>query len=140
MTSLHLERTLPYKRGNQPTIVVRLAYGDCQIDTEAMLDTGASVCVFDASLAHVLGVPLTRGRQVPIVGLDGTIRPAPLVLLDLTVLPVSAGISLGQIPIAFLDGIQRTVGNLLGRQRFFSAVDLGLSHARRTIHLGLSSV
>jgi hypothetical protein len=138
MTSLHLERVFPYRRADRPTVVVRLVYGDSQIDTEATLATGASLCVFDASLADVLGVPVTRARRVPIVGLDGTIRTAPLVLLDLAVLPESAGIRMGQVAVAFLDGIERTVGNLLGRQGFFSAVDLGLSHARRTIHLGLT--
>jgi hypothetical protein len=72
------------------------------------------------------------------LGLDGTIRAARMVPLDLTILPVSAGIRLDQTEVAFLDGVERTVGNLLGREGFLSAVDLGLSHSHRTIHLGLS--
>ena len=138
MTPLHLEEQFPYRRADLPTVVVRLSYGDSQVDTEAMLDTGASICIFDAGLASVLNIPLTRARRVPILGLDGAIRAAPLVAIDLVVLPESAGIRLGQIPVAFLDDIERTVGNLLGREGFFSAVDLGLSHTHRTIHLGLS--
>jgi hypothetical protein len=138
MTPLHPEEQFPYRRADRPTVVVRLSNGDSQVDTEAMLDTGASVSIFDASLAALLDISLARARRIPVLGLDGTIRAAALVPLDLAVLPVSAGISLERMPIAFLDGIERTVGNLLGRDGFFSAVDLGLSHARRTIHLGLS--
>ena len=103
-----------------------------------MLDTGASVCVFDATLATLLGIPLIRGRRVPILGLDGTIRAARMVPLDLTVSPESAGIRLRQTQVAFLEGVERTVGNLLGLKGFFSAVDFGLSHSHRTIHFGLS--
>jgi hypothetical protein len=138
MTHLHLEEQFPYRRADRPTVVVRLSYGDSQVDAEAMLDTGASVSIFDASLASLLDISLARARRIPVLGLDGKIRAAALVPLDLAVLPVSAGIRLGQIPVAFLDNIERTVGNLLGREGFFSAVDLGLSHARRTIHLSLA--
>jgi hypothetical protein len=140
MTALHLEEQFAYRHGDRPTVIVRLVYGDSQVDTDAMLDTGAGLCIFDASLASILNIPLTRARRVPILGLDGAVRAARLALLDLTVLPESAGIRLNQTPVAFLDGVQRTVGNLLGREGFFSAVDLGLSHARRAIYLGPSRV
>jgi hypothetical protein len=138
MTPLHLEEQFPYRRADRPTVVVRLSYGDSQVDTEAMFDTGASVSIFDASLASLLDISLARARHIPVLGLDGKIRAAALVPLDLAVLPVSAGISSQQIPVAFLDGIERSVGNLLGRDGFFSSVDFALSHARRTIYLGLA--
>ncbi len=138
MTDLHFDRLLPYIRADRPTVVVPLAYGDSIVDTEAMLDTGAAVSIFDTGLALILGIPLTHARRVPILGLDGGIRPAPLVTVGLAVLPESSAVRLGQATVAFLDDVERTVGNLLGREGFFSAVDFGLSHARRTIHLGLS--
>ena len=138
MTPLDLKEQLPYRRADRPTVIVRLVYGGSQVDTEAMVDTGASVCIFDASLATILGIPLTRGRRVPILGLDGTIRAARMMPLDLTVLPESASIRLRQTEVASLEGVERTVGNLLGLKGFFSAVDFGLSHSHRTIHLGLS--
>jgi hypothetical protein len=121
MTPLDLEEQSPYRHADRPTVIVRLAYRDSQVDTEALLDTGATVCVFDATLAALLGIPLTRGRRVPIFGLDGTIRAARMMPLDLMVLPESAGIRLRQTEVGF-----------------FSAVDFGLSHSHRTIHLGLS--
>jgi len=138
MTALHLDQQFAYQHPDRPTLVVRLSWNGSQVDTEAMLDTGAAVCIFDTSLAYVLGIPLHPATSVPVLGIDGRIRRAPLVRLDVTVLPESAGIHLSQIAVAFLDGIAQTVGNLLGREGFFSAVDLGLSHAGRTIHLGRS--
>jgi len=52
-----------------PILPVRLFNGDKHQDVRCLLDSGADHCMFHSSVADVLGIDLTRGRQKTYYGI-----------------------------------------------------------------------
>jgi hypothetical protein len=64
----------PYvnRRGQYyPIIPVTLRHGNCEIRTEALVDSGASISTFQGDLAHVLGLALESGEKIYLQGNRG---------------------------------------------------------------------
>lgn len=107
------------------------------IETEAILDTGADLSVFDATFADVLGVATSNTRKV--VGIGGTVNWVSYARVDLVVLGPRDELAVPGLAIGFLPGLGKTFGNLLGRD-FFERLDFGLHHdvlpSKRRFYLG----
>lgn len=96
-------------------VSVRLQHGTIQTKKfEAIIDSGASRCVFDASLAVALGLDLRSGREETVAGISGLEKAyVHEVALDL-----SGG---GAPPLRVMAGFKTglPVAGLLGMNGFF---------------------
>lgn len=56
-----------------PIVPVRLKYRLRAIETSGLLDSGATISVFDMALAEELGIKLKNKHRVPLEGVGGSI-------------------------------------------------------------------
>lgn len=101
-----------------------------------MIDTGAAVSLFDADLAHALGLIASRSpaSQLSFVGVGGTLMRASCWEVQVWVLPWQLGLRL-DLTVGFVPQLEMSTGNLLGRD-FLEFVHFGLDQKQRTLYLG----
>lgn len=119
---------------DKPEVPVRLEASVSSIDVIALIDTGASISLFDEGLCSVLDLDSVPDERMTIVGLDGRARRVPRWKLDVIAFPEDLELA-ASLLVGFLPGLARSTGNLLGRD-FLEAVHFGLNHSRRTLYLG----
>jgi hypothetical protein len=121
--------------GAEPSIIVLVSFAGTarQALVRALLDTGSTATIFDSSFARYLGIDFGSTPPVEFQGVGGRLRGARRAEVRLLLL-VRPELSL-PIEVAFADGIESTVGNLIGLD-VLSYFDFGLSHAHRTGYLG----
>ncbi len=65
----------PYKRVApgiiRPIIPIELSYRDISIPYEVLIDSGADFCIFDAEIAELLNLPITKGERRQFAGVTG---------------------------------------------------------------------
>ncbi|MDI6689689.1 MAG: hypothetical protein QMD66_02100 [Actinomycetota bacterium] len=65
----------PYKRVTpgiiRPIIPIELSYQDISISYEVLIDSGADFCIFDAEIAEILNLPITKGVKREFAGVTG---------------------------------------------------------------------
>jgi predicted aspartyl protease len=101
--------------------------------TEALIDTGADLSLFDEGLAQDLGLDLQSLPAVNLSGVGGLLREARLAevrltLLDLAELQVT-------LEVAFAPEVELAHGNLIGLD-VLEHFDFALAHADRLGYLG----
>jgi hypothetical protein len=113
------------------------------VPTEALIDTGSDISLFDAELGRALDLR-SLGRfgdgGYDIIGIGGGLHRIPSWRVRVRVLGAQDDLALGSLRIGFVPGLAKTVGNLLGRD-FLELVDLGLHHyplPSRCLYLGLA--
>lgn len=121
----------------EPYVPVRLICDDTGRETvaQALLDTGASITVFDLSLASELGLDLDNAPVRYVMGIEGTRQGARIAEIEVWLLD-EPDLSLTFLA-AFAPGINDTVGNLIGLD-VLSHFDLGLQHGLRRGSLGVT--
>jgi hypothetical protein len=122
----------------KPTIPVRLTNGRWSVNTEALIDTGADISLFDAELGHALSIGSFQEMTYNIIGIGGSLHRIPCWWVPLSVLGPQGDLDLEPLKVGFVPGLAKTVGNLLGRD-FLGLVDLGLHHhplPSRRLYLG----
>jgi len=92
--------------------------------TDALIDTGAEVSMFDIAVAQRLGIDLTRAPSAGIVGVGGRVE-ARLAEVELRLMD-NAELRLW-LEVAFVAGQTQDLGNLIGLD-VLSHFDFGLSH------------
>jgi hypothetical protein len=119
---------VPFRGSNFPIIPLELRLSDGPwVASEALVDSGASVSLFDGQIGRVLGLSINRGKRIRPVGIGGTIS-AFLHRIRLRI-----GDEEFEAEVAFTES-QRLPLNLLGRkpvfERFLVTFD---ERARQTI-------
>jgi hypothetical protein len=65
---------VPFRGSNFPIIPLELRLSDGpRVAPEALVDSGASVSLFDGQIGRVLGLSINRGERIRPVGIGGTI-------------------------------------------------------------------
>ncbi len=110
-----------------PVEVILNGQGNTPVVIDAIIDTGASISLFDKSVAQLLGIDIPTGKPLKVRTAsndeyDAYIHPVDLEFLGLAL----------NIPIAFCPAWD-DVTNLLGMEGFAEALQLGLKHAERTL-------
>jgi hypothetical protein len=139
--ALNLEYEFTY--ADKPVLPVRIINahdGQFKANTEALVDTGADMSLFDAELGLALSLR-ARGSlagHYNIIGIGGGLHRIPCWWVHLSILGGPETFSLKALKVGFVPGLAKTVGNLLGRD-FLELVDLGLHHhplPSRRLYLG----
>jgi hypothetical protein len=105
------------------------------LSTQALLDTGAEVSLFDEWLAVRLGLDLEDAEPINVSGVGGEIRRARLGQVEVRLLEED-DLAL-TTRIAFAPNVEATFGNLIGLD-VLEHFDFALSHGQRTGYLGRS--
>ena len=98
----------------------------------ALIDTGATISLFDEYIARRLGIDLTDSPGINISGVGGLVReakvaPVTLRLLDSLQLEVS-------VEVAFAPDVEIVLRNLIGLD-VLESFTLALTHRQRTGYL-----
>ena len=120
-----------------PIIPVTLSRGDSYVVTEALVDSGAARCIFDAELAGMLGIPDVKIGGEPIVfeGVTGDTFTGYQHIVSLTV----GGRPFADVPIAFSPAMPDNAVNILGQQGFFDICPIKFTLRKREIDVMFGS-
>lgn len=55
----------------RPVIPVDLSFGERAVSYEALIDSGADLCIFPAEIGELLGIQVERGRSETVAGITG---------------------------------------------------------------------
>ena len=116
-----------YRNFPCPIIPLGLYHAGQWFQTEAYVDSGASISIFSPLEAHRIGLDFTRGRKIFSTVGDGNAIPVYLHRL---------ATKIGKSRLQATIGFSRQLGvgfNLLGRKDFFNRFDILFSDSRRTI-------
>jgi hypothetical protein len=56
----------------RPVIRIEVIKNDIEVPYEVLVDSGADICIFDASVAIVLGIDLLKGERYQVSGVTGS--------------------------------------------------------------------
>lgn len=108
-----MDLTFPYRTwGSYSLPLIPIGFADGSI-TYALVDSGANVSIFEASIADKLGITIESGKQIPLQGIGGRI------IAYEHVVPIQVGSLEFNCKIAFSREYFVSL-NLLGRDNFFS--------------------
>lgn len=115
-----------------PVIPVTVSLDDHCFVTEALVDSGAASCIFDAQIAGLLGIKnVRRGGRLEFEGISGhrIIGYQHDVTLEV------GGNRFHKIPIAFTEDMPDNAVNILGQQGFFEIFPIKFIYRLKEIEL-----
>ena len=113
-----------------PVIPVTLTKGEHSIAVEALVDSGASKCIFDAQFAKKLGInDVEAGRRELFYGIAGD----PVIGYFHKVTLEIGGNPFPEVDIAFSFEIPDDAVNILGQQGFFELCPIKFTYAKKEI-------
>jgi hypothetical protein len=120
----------------RPIVALLLANGERRVIVYAVVDSGADVCVFPASVARDLDIQIPNERASTFSGSSDAIQMAYFDEIQATILPMeSAKIAPNQEPISFplysgfCETLEHVGMGLLGHEGFFSRFEVRFNHA-----------
>jgi hypothetical protein len=127
----------PYARFGSyymPVIPITLSRGDRVIVTEALVDSGAAGCLFDAQFAPLLGIDrMEDGVEVHFEGASGH----RLVGYRHSVTLEVGGHRFPKVPISFSSHMPDNAVNILGQQGFFDLCPILFTLQKKEIDIML---
>ena len=112
-----------------PVVLRALDNGGRRVRYEALIDSGADLCLFPTGLADALGIELTRGEVMEFVGASG----APTAMYTHRV-QIQVGEWFEYIPVGFAE-IPPLGYGLLGQRGFFEYLNVKFKHKAREIEI-----
>lgn len=100
----------------RPIIPVQLSWKGNSVGYEALLDSGADLCIFHAEIAELLGIPVESGKPEQFGGVVGEPAKAFIHTVDLD---IGGNIS-SSIPVAFSRDIAPYGYGILGHEGLFN--------------------
>ena len=121
-----------------PIIPVTLSLGDSCIVTEALIDSGAASCIFDAQFAETIGIPDVeeKGTQVEFEGISGH----RIIGFQHDVTLEVGGNRFHKISIAFCREMPDNAVNILGQKGFFELFPIKFTLRKREIDIMAGSM
>jgi hypothetical protein len=104
----------------EPVIPVLLRSGSQSITVLALIDSGADMCLFHASIGRVLGIEVRKGQEESIRSLSAQPMPAYIHTVQL----VLKGEPAIDIEVGFIEADFLADGGLLGQSGFFDEFDI----------------
>lgn len=124
----------PYKKVApgiiRPIIPIELSYQSISIPYEVLADSGADFCVFDAEVADILGLPITKGKRRQFSGITGGRANMYIYPIELRVggwsYKIEAGFSREMGPYAH---------GIVGQKGFFDQFIVKFDYAKEEIEI-----
>ncbi len=119
---------------NMPIIPVTLNRGESYIVTEALIDSGAASCIFDAQFAEALGImEIEDGVKTIFEGVSGHI----LIGFRHNVTLLVGGRRFHNVHIAFSHDMPDNAVNILGQQGFFELFPIKFTLSKKEIDIAM---
>jgi len=99
----------------KPIIPVKICFGEKSIRYEALIDSGADFCIFEAEIGEYLGINIKKGIKIPFGGIQG--GKDSTAFLHQVVLNVGGWDY--KTMVGFSDGISKRGFGVLGQKGFF---------------------
>jgi len=123
-----------YKRYSReiirPVIPIEISHNGNVIAYEALVDSGADMCIFDAQLGEALGLNVYDGEENKVYGITGTLE-------NYYIHPVT--INIGgykfNIKAGFLPNIARMAYGIVGQKGFFDLFIVKFDYKKEEIEL-----
>jgi hypothetical protein len=115
-----------------PVIPLTLSLGDAYVVTEALVDSGASCCIFDAQFAEVLGIAdVEAGDLLRFEGVSGHTITGYRHDVTLRV----GGHAFGDVPLYFSAGMPDNAVNILGQHGFFDLFPIKFTFRKKEVEI-----
>lgn len=130
----------PYARVGtyyMPIMPVTLLRDDWCVVTEALVDSGAASCIFDAQFARALGIDDVKqdGIEVEFEGVSGHTLRGYRHSITLQV----GGHSIASVSVAFSEDMPDNAVNILGQEGFFEICPIKFTLRKKEIDIMLGS-
>lgn len=113
----------------RPIIPVKLSYKERTFAHEALVDSGADVCLFDADIGEPLGIDIESGEKAEVVGITGESEPCYWHNITLNI---------GGHDVKTRVGFKRNLASsygIVGQQGFFNFFVVKFDHQKEEIEL-----
>lgn len=113
----------------RPIIPIKIISGEKSIETEALIDSGADVNLFDASFGEALGIQVRLGKYSVIMGIEGNLTPYYIHNIKINV-----GGNEYITPVGFMPRYNAP-HSLLGQTGFFNLFTIKFDYLKKQIEL-----
>ena len=100
------------------------------VNTDALLDSGADMCLFNAEIGEVLGLEIEKGEREPFGGIEGGRLFAFIHEVDIQVAGIDKTI---KVEAGFVRGLNTSA--ILGQEGFFDAFRVSFERDRNVIEI-----
>lgn len=114
----------------RPIIPVTLTINGRKIPYEALVDSGADICIFDAQLAELAGLDITTGTERSVAGITGQAERQYLHPIRINV-----GGWEHQVEAGFLPNIGQYGYGVLGQKGFFEFFKVTFNFSKETVEI-----
>lgn len=114
----------------RPVIPVEIKSGEKKVRYEALIDSGADECIFDAQLAEILGIKLRKGERRIVGGITGVEQP-----YYLHPVTFSVGDSEIDLKIGFMPNMPDFGYGVLGQIGFFENFVVRFDYSKLEVEL-----
>lgn len=114
----------------RPVIPINITYGNRSVFYEALVDSGADSCIFDAEIGELLGIDLLSGHPETVGGITGVVETYYIHQVTLTVDGRSHRVEVG-----FLQNIARLGYGVLGQKGFFDIFVVTFDYVKEELEL-----
>ncbi len=114
----------------RPIIPIEISYKGQTVKHEVLVDSGADICVVDASFGIYLDIPITQGKQTTIVGVTSQ-EQKPIYLHKVT---ITVGGRKYTTNIGFMPDYQDRHG-IVGQKGFFSLFSVTFDYNKEEIKI-----
>lgn len=135
MVSIDFEQIFPYRpyptpniSGTHPLVPVRLTYKGKAIDEVALLDSGATYCLFSYELAESLEINMSDGELMRLTSLGGGLEGR----LHTINLALNHDYEFNDCEVVFCTS--RIPRNILGRHSLFDKIKVGFAELHEEIY------
>lgn len=113
----------------RPIIPVEIHHKNLEVPYEVLVDSGADISIFDASIADILGITLVKGIKQQIVGATGF--PEDMYLHTIY---IKVGKLRSKIEVGFIDMHANSYG-IVGQKGFFDIFVVKFDLVKKEVEL-----
>lgn len=99
---------------SRPVVPIKIQYRNRSVTYEVLVDSGADICMFDAEVGDVLGIPLFDGASGEVSGITGVTKP-----YYIHPVAISIGDQSFEAEAGFLSNVSRFGYGVVGQKGFF---------------------
>ncbi len=114
----------------RPIIRINLEHGGMILPHEALIDSGADMCIFHASIGRILGLNVENGKPARVAGVTGTIETYYIHRITLRLGAQGFETDVGFLPRMSDDGI-----GILGQIGFFDQFAVTFDYRNQEVEL-----
>ncbi|MEW6556000.1 MAG: aspartyl protease family protein [Elusimicrobiota bacterium] len=119
---------LKFRNQFYPLVPLKICSGKRYVNTFALVDSGASICLFKPEIANHLGIEVEEGEEILLEGISGKIS------IYLHKVTIQIGIDKFDATVGFSEEYTASF-NLIGRKDFFDRFIISFNEKNKKLEL-----